>query len=365
MIKVAIVDDSATARRHLRETLETDSQILVVGEAATGAEALRVVGRTNPDLVTMDVFLRGENGLDVTSSLMSSHPKPIIIITGVNPEEPRLVYEALKCGALEVLPKLPARTNPQYEASRETLLRMVKAYANVPVATRWARYRGTPAGDPAAEPVRSRTVEAKVQAAPKILLIGASTGGPPVVSALLGTLKKPFPIPIVVVQHISRGFARGFSEWLSQACGFKGVLVDGRVRVEPNTVYIAPDTENIEFSSNSHLAPVAARPTDKITPSIDVMFESAARRFGNGAVGVLLTGMGRDGAAGLKQLRDAGATTIAQDPPTCAVDSMPSSAISIGAVETVLCPDKIPVALERLLRSTADSTEGLDCLAAR
>ena len=206
----------------------------------------------------------------------------------------------------------------------------------------------------------ARTGEAKAQVAPKVLLIGASTGGPPVVSTLLGTIKKPFPIPIVVVQHISKGFAKGFSEWLSQSCGLKGVLVDERVRLEPNTLYIAPDIENIEFSSNIHLAPVPPRPTDKITPSIDVMFESAARRFGSGAVGVLLTGMGRDGAAGLKQLRDAGATTIAQDPPTCAVDSMPASAISLGAAETVLRPDKIPAALERLLRSTAGSTEALD-----
>jgi two-component system chemotaxis response regulator CheB len=172
-------------------------------------------------------------------------------------------------------------------------------------------------------------------------MIGASTGGPPVVASLLEALPSSFPLPVVVVQHISEGFGKGFTTWLGQLCGRRAVHVDRATRLEPGAVYVAPDDQNIRFTSGDHIAPVQADPVVTVTPSIDVLFRSGAKHFGPSAVAVLLTGMGRDGADGLKALFDEGALTIVQSPETCAVDSMPRSAIALEASKVVLPPSEI------------------------
>lgn len=352
MIKIVIVDDSQTARLALRRALESDPQILVVAEAQSGSEALRAVERFSPDLITMDVYLEEENGLDVTLSIMSRFPRPIVVVTGMNPTDPALVYKAMDRGALDVFPKLPASTDPAYDERRKALLRVVKNLSKVPVLTRRSPTKSKPPLEPPAQDRRPAHPEGRSPMpdtpTPEVVLIGASTGGPPVLSRLLASLPKPFPIPVVIVQHISSGFDAGFAHWIQQTSGFQTVLVQRQTRVAPNTVLVAPDSQNLHFVTSSTLAPTPTSETDLICPSINVLFKSGARHIGPRATGVLLTGMGRDGAEGLKALRDAGASTIAQAPETCAVDSMPQSAVNIGAVMRVMPPEQIAYAISSL-----------------
>ena len=358
MITVVIVDDSTVARAHLRRTLEADSELLVVGEATNGLEAMRLINRYDPRLITMDVFLRDENGLDITAAIMSESPRPIIVMTGVNPSDPELVYKALDRGALEVTSKLPARQSPEFAAAANRLIRLVKALSQVPVATRWTRksrlaaIRQTRHIAPVSQALQcqsSRPGQMEHIANPEVFLFGASTGGPPVLNRILSSLQTPIPIPVVVSQHMSAGFGVGFGQWLEQVTGLRCVLVQDRTRLAPNTVYVAPDSQNLVFLSERYATVETPSPTDRIVPSITAMFESGARHFGDAAVGVLLTGMGKDGAQGLKAIKTADGTTLVQAPETCVVSSMPETALSLKAADAALQPDQIARALNRLL----------------
>jgi two-component system chemotaxis response regulator CheB len=356
VIKVVIVDDLKTVRYALRRALESDSQVLVVAEAATGAEALRMIDKFNPDLVTMDIHLEKENGLDVTSTIMSRCPRPILVVTGVNPTDPGQIYKAIGRGALDVFPKLPAPGSPEYDGQRRAFLRLVKTLSSVPVLTRRTPNHAI-ANDLKVElsPPLLSTIPPRTRVPTAALLIGASTGGPPVLCNILSALKKPFRIPVVIVQHISAGFAAGFARWLGQTSGFRTVLATKHVTLEPGVVYVAPDSQHIRFVTGNNLTSSPAAQSDPISPSIDKLFESAATLLGARALGVLLTGMGRDGAAGLKALRDAGARTIAQAPETCAVDSMPKTAILLEGASKVLRPEHIADTVNHIILDRINS----------
>lgn len=350
MIKVALVDDSNTALLALRQTLERDPEILVVGEARNGSEAMRLIKRCDPDLVTMDVFLARENGLDVAAQIMSESPRPIIVVTGINPSDPRLIYQAMQRGVLEVFPKLKAASDPLYESHQKQFINLVKNLSQVPVVHQRNRRSQKKTPLTTATPSKARqNMQPRGRNAPaQVLLIGASTGGPPVVCELLQTLPKPCPIPIVLVQHISAGFAAGFVKWLSESTKHHTVLVDKRTGLDSKMLYSAPDNNNIVFSSKTHLD-LTREERNGIKPSIDLLFSSAAKFFGPRSIGVLLTGMGADGAYGLRCLFEAGAFTLVQTPASSVVDSMPRAAIEMDAATRVLSPKEIGFTLRTRL----------------
>lgn len=338
MIKVVIVDDSMTARHALRLALESDPQIVVVGEAADGEQAMTLVRGLSPDLVTMDVYLRRENGLDVVSSIMAESPRPVLVVTAANLERSELGYEAIAVGALDILPKLPAPTSAEYESRRYQLIRLVKTLAGVPVVThfRSSRFRGPGHVPPTPTPIPPSSSDA-----PSVLCIGASTGGPPVISRILKRLPAPLPAPVIYIQHISPGFIDGFAAWLAQTSGHQVVIASSRQSLEPGLVYVPPDQHHLIFKTRDTIAAVGSLGGVTHVPSIDVLFQTASQIIGPRAVGVLLTGMGRDGVTGLATLRDVGACTIAQSPESCAVDSMPLAAIESSAASLTLAPDSI------------------------
>jgi two-component system chemotaxis response regulator CheB len=343
-VSVLIVDDSATCRIALRQALQSDPEIRVVGEAADGEEALALLTRLEPDIVTMDVLLGKQSGLDVTESIMSTAPRPILVLTAMNTSDRDLVYRAIRAGALDVWPKLPLAGSPALLRARQELVRVVKDLSRVPVVHRWKRSAPGPV-------VRARPEEPTAAAggAPRVLAIGASTGGPPVVSSVLERLPVPPPLSVVIVQHIAQGFARGFADWLGDTTGHDVSVVDEPLEIRCGKVYVAPDGHHVEFTSARLLVRSASPPRLRHRPSIDTLFESMARHLGAASVAVLLTGMGQDGVEGLALLRQSGALTIAQDPQTCAVDSMPRHAIERMAARLVLSPEEIGEALVKRL----------------
>ncbi len=343
---IIIVDDSATARLALRRALERDPEVQVVGEAADRKTALTLVESLRPSIVTMDVYLESDNGIEVTAALMTRSPVPILIVTSRDPSDPRLVYQAMEAGALDVFGKLPGEKNIAYEVQQQRLVRLVKALSRVPVVRR--RRAITPLREDTEErPRRSRTVA--VPASCRAILIGASTGGPPVLAELLRGIKPPSPRPIVIVQHMAVGFNEGFAAWLKVATGHEVVIVEEPRALRPGVVYLAPVGRHLVFAAEEVLGLVDDPPRVYQKPSVDVLFESAAKLVGSRAVAVLLTGMGRDGAAGLLALRRSGAYTMVQELGTCVVAGMPGSALELGAAAAALPPLEIARRLVEIL----------------
>ncbi len=343
MIRALIVDDSPTARLALRWGLERDPEILVVGEAASGTEAMAEVGRLDPDLVTLDVVLTDESGLDVAARIMAEHPLPILIVSSTHTTDPSLPFRALQVGAIEAIAKLPARDDPSYGEQAGRLARVAKAVARTPILHRG---RARSAARPAKAAAGPDPPLLKRQGRPTGVVIGGSTGAPPLVAQLLAAIPAPSPVPVVIAQHISRGFAANFASWLTEVTRHHVAVVTRPTMLGSHQVHLAPDDRDLELTSSRSLQPVSAG-AGNCCPNIDRLFSSAAIRWGAGTIAVLLTGMGRDGAKGLAQLSHAGAKTIVQDPATCAVSSMPECALEVAAPALVLTPGQIASWLAR------------------
>ncbi|HKY34299.1 MAG TPA: chemotaxis protein CheB [Polyangiaceae bacterium] len=349
-VRVLIVDDSATARAAIRAALALDKYVVVAGEAVSGEEALRLVQRLRPDIVTMDLYLTGTAGIDVARAIMEECPTPILIVTAFHPTDPGLAFKAVAAGALDVCGKPPAPVNPEYRREQKRLVRLVRTLARVPVVRRHpARARaGTPAGFPRADSQPRRR---------DLIAVGASTGGPPIVRDLLRALPAEFPLPVVVVQHMTTGFGESYSQWLAAETERKVVYVCDRATLAPSTVFVADDNRHLQVVKGRLLVCSDEAAINFQRPSIDLFFSSVARELGARAVAILLTGMGSDGADGLFALREAGALTIAQSPETCAVDSMPNSAIRQDAVALVLRPGAIAEAIVSLQNGARSPVE--------
>jgi len=349
MPRVLIVDDSPTSRLALLTALSKDPDIEVIGTVASGSQALRQIERQHPDLVTMDVHLQGESGIEVTARIMADWPVPILIVTGHDPTDAELVYQALEAGALEVCGKPPGPGDSAYRTSRHRLLRLVKALACVPVVRHRITRRPRASGSidrEAAPRGREGSLDYEIAA------LGASTGGPPLIAQVLRDLPTVRRLPLVLVQHMTTGFGSGFVRWLASTTGHRVLLVDRRIELEGSTVYVAQPDTHLVFASPTAVVPSDHLPCEFQKPSINTLFKSAAQVFGDKAIGILLTGMGEDGAAGMEALHKAGATTVCQHPATCVVPSMPLGAIERGAAGLVLSPERIGAWLAGVAKSS-------------
>ncbi|HXG51269.1 MAG TPA: chemotaxis response regulator protein-glutamate methylesterase [candidate division Zixibacteria bacterium] len=345
MIKVLIVEDSPVVREFLTHILGSDSDIDVVGTACDGEEAVEAVERTRPDVVTMDIHMPRLNGFDATRRIMELSPRPIVIVSGSSAhDEIAMTFKALESGALAIVPR--PRGLGDEESSRE-LVRTVKLMSEVRVVRRWPRSRTAPAPAPAPRPA----VSAEERGGDvRVVAMGASTGGPIVLQTILSGLGESFPVPVLIVQHMTPGFAGGFAEWLARSTGFPvGIARDGETTL-PGRAYVAPDGFHMGVRAGGRIALENAPPENGLRPSISYLFRSVVSAYGSQAVGVLLTGMGRDGAEELKLLRDKGCATIAQDRESCVVYGMPGEAVRIGAAARILSPDKIAAALREIVQ---------------
>ncbi|WP_030435361.1 chemotaxis-specific protein-glutamate methyltransferase CheB [Actinoplanes subtropicus] len=343
MIRVLLVEDSATMRYHLRESLAEDPELQIVGEAADGDQAVELVGRLRPDVVTMDMMLPTMSGLVATEHIMAEHPTPILVVSSADRQELFSTYNALAAGAVDVLEK-PRGDDTDVDWGRR-LRSAVRLVSRIRVITHpRARLDGRLA-TPDLPPVRSSGDILRLVA------IGASTGGPRALTDLLRSLPLGFRPPVLCVQHIaaSEPFAVAFSDWLAGQTGRDVSYARDWTPVESigGRVVLAPPDRHLQVRDGV-LRLSDAPPRHSCRPSVDVLFESVAAEFGPAAAGCLLTGMGRDGAEGLLRMRSGGAVTFAQNEASCVVYGMPKEAALLGAAAHVLPPALIAARLAEL-----------------
>lgn len=327
LLRLVLVNDSATARAALRRAIrDEDAAIEIVAEGKDGTEALDLVSRHRPDVVLMDVVMPRMDGYAATRAVMAERPTPIVLISSVvSTREAGVALEALRSGALWITESLPSPTDPAFASRRAALVQLLRAMSQVRLGRPNARAHRTPI-----PPTHGSSGPAAV------IGIGASTGGPQALDVILRAAPRGTLPPLLVVQHIARGFTAGFASWLSATSGHRVVVAEDGVRAEPGTIYVAPEAAQLGVRSDLVLEVRADPPVGVFRPSATYLFRSLAKALGGRAAGLVLTGMGNDGAAGLLALRRAGGSTAAQDEETSVIYGMPRAAIEADAVDEVL-----------------------------
>lgn len=352
-INVLVVEDSAVVREFLVHLLGSDPGIRVVGIARDGEEALVAVRRYRPDVITMDIHMPKMGGLEATRRIMETDPTPIVIVSGSHDtDELATTFEAIEAGALALQSRPAGIGHARHEATARELVRTVKLMSEVKVVRRWPRIQP----DARAAPPANSGLGAP--AGMRIVAIGASTGGPPVLQAILAGLPKTFPAPLLVVQHMAAGFIHGFAGWLAQSVALPIHVAGHGDRLLPGHVYLAPDEYQMKVDRNEKIVLTRDLPENGLRPSVSYLFRSIADIYGCNAVAGLLTGMGRDGAKELRLLREKGATTFAQDRESSVVHGMPGEAIRLDAAMRVLPPDRIVGLLTELARHRDRNANG-------
>ena len=333
IIRVLIAEDSSTSRLLLGEILRSDGRFEVVGEAVNGLEAVDKTGLLKPDVILMDIHMPGIDGVKATRRIMESFPVPIVIVTGSALfNDVSITLEALNAGALAVLRKPSGPGSPGFLEESIRIVSTIKAMAGLKLVRR----------KPRQEEKRIEELE-KPEITPRpvrILVVGASTGGPAVLRQILSSLPASFPVPILVVQHISDGFTAGFAEWLGDSSSLIVKIAEDGELLVPGTVYIAPERRHLGVY-NSRISISKAPPVGGFQPSVSYMFESVVAGFGSEVLAIIASGMGDDGVEGLRRIKERGGLVWAQDENSCAVFGMPARSIEAGLVNAVLSPDEM------------------------
>ncbi len=346
-VKVLVVDDSALARNVLRTIIASDPGLVVVGEAENGRQAVQLVEELKPDVVTMDVEMPIMNGYEAVEAIMAYHPTPILVVSLLfDRNSNRMSMRMLNSGALDVVGKPDVHNPAEFEIARVQLISRLKMLARVPVVTH-LRGRNQHRLPP---PAAAGSVR------PEIVALAASTGGPTALREILRALPRNFPMPILIVQHIAHGFTQTLIEWLGHRGAIPVTAATDRRRMNPGTAYVAPEESHLVVHDRRHLGLKAVSSQTELRPSADLLFESIAQKFGKNSIGIILTGMGDDGAKGLKVMRDAGAYTIGQDRTSSVIYGMPRVAAERGALSEVLPLEHIPTRLIGLVGLSAAGT---------
>jgi two-component system chemotaxis response regulator CheB len=345
-IRVLVVEDSPVVAEHLRRIISADPRFEVVGIVSSGEEALAMIERLSPDVISMDIHLPGMQGFEATRLIMSRQPTPIVIVSGARGDDVPVSMRALQAGALSVVEKPPAATHANYEALAGKLRTQLAIMSEVKVLRQ---------KEPSLTSVVLPNVSWKQPRGPyRLLGIAASTGGPTALMQLLSGLGGNFPLPVVIVQHMTPAFLTGFAAWLGSVIPMPVSVVEHTTLLLEGHVYLASCNDcHLAIRGSTafldHSPPVGVH-----RPSANVLFSSMAQTVGAAAIAILLTGMGEDGATGLSELKQAGSWAIAEHESTATVYGMPAAAVRLGAVhESLPLPRIAPRILELLSASKA------------
>jgi len=335
-IRVLIVDDSAVVRQTLREVLESDPEIEVIATAGDPFVAADRIAEQVPDVITLDIEMPRMDGLTFLRKLMSQHPIPVVICSSLAEEGTQSTFKALEYGAVDIVTKPRLGTKQFLEDSRIILCNAVKAAAQARLRTLGPSHTVEP--KLTADAILSPATHAMAETTEKVVVIGASTGGTEALKTVLETLPADTP-GIVIVQHMPELFTRAFANRLDSLCSItvkeaetNDTVIRGRALIAPGNHHLLLKRSGARYYVEIKNGPLVCRHR----PSVDVLFRSAARYAGQNAVGVILTGMGDDGARGMLEMKQAGAHTFAQDEASCVVFGMPKEAIKLGGVDKVL-----------------------------
>jgi two-component system chemotaxis response regulator CheB len=339
MIQVLVVDEhAAKPQRRIGHILQSDPELRVVGEARNGDAAV-LTKWLRPDVITMNIGWSGADGLNVISHIMAESPTPIVMIDSADSgQKADITLQAKRLGVASVLKEPGGVADAETTTFSARLIEQVKLMNGLKVIARrrtWDRAL-------LESSVPKATIRPTETHETQVIAIGASAGGPAALRHILEALPADFPIPILVVQHIAVGFIEGLASQLDGVCKLRVKVADHREEIQPGTVFFAPDDCHMRTDTYDKISLSPNEPIGGHRPSVTALFESVANTYGPTAAGLILTGMGVDGARGMQALRDVGAMTIAQDEASCMVFGMPREAIAVGAIQHVVPLEKIP-----------------------
>ncbi len=359
-IRVLLVEDSPVVLLILKRIFSSTPEIEVVGTAQNGKEGLALIPRLQPTVICTDFYMPQMNGLEFTKEVMRKFPRPILVISAsVQKDDTQNIFRMLDAGAVDVFPKPRAGLDSNYESIKQELINKIKVLAGVAVFTRWRRessyiadpspvpqiaakpqtilpepnrdrQRGTPILPKSVVPVRLHTPVAK------ILAIGASTGDTQALHQILAHLPANFGVPVICVQHISDGFLQGLIDWLALECRLPVKIAMAGEFPQAGHIYFPVERRHLELDAQGRFIYSSSVPVGGHCPAVTVTLKSIANFYGRATVGILLTGMGRDGADGMAAIAQAGGVTIAQDEASCVIFGMPKEAIALGVVQHIL-----------------------------
>jgi two-component system chemotaxis response regulator CheB len=352
--RVLIVDDSAFMRKVLETIFNADDQLQVAGHAKDGREAIALAESLKPDVITMDINMPHMDGLQATAQIMTTNPKPIVVVSSESREGAASTLKALELGAIEFVAKPSSGIDLDMQSVKEELLRKVRMAAKVRVVRTASRVALTVQGTngsasatkPAPPPARTASVPTD-QRFP-VVVFGASTGGPATVMRLAPGFTRDFPAAVFLVQHMPAAFTTQYAAQLAEFTSIRVKEAEANETVQPGTLYICPGAQHLRVTPAGRIQLDGA--TGRINgylPNIDVTMETVAAYAGVMSIGVVLTGMGNDGALGAKAIKSAGGMVVAQDEATSVIFGMPAEAIKVAAVDHVLAIDDIYAAIEK------------------
>lgn len=337
MIKVLIVDDSKVVQELLEHILSSDPDIKVLGVASSGNEAIELVSVLRPDVITMDFHMPGMNGSEATRIIMETNPTPIVIVSGsISTNDVTHSLSLLEDGALAVVLRPPGIQHPDHVNSSKEMIQTIKLMSEIKVVRVFPGQRKS-----RIQPSEFKLSSLKKNRQIELIAIGASTGGPVAIQKILSRLPHDLSVPVLIVQHIAIGFVKGFVEWMSISSGIPlQIAADGET-LKAGTGYIAPDGFHMGLQKGKRIVLSTLPAENGLRPSVDFLFRTVAKNMDGNAIGVLLTGMGKDGAEELKAMKEKGAITIVQDKASSVVFGMPGEAIKLGAADHILSIEKI------------------------
>jgi two-component system chemotaxis response regulator CheB len=339
--KVVLVEDSPVALEILQRLLNSSPDVDVVGTARNGVEGLEVITKTKPDVICTDFMMENMDGLEMTQRVMADDPRPILVISNfVQKKDVDNVFRLLQAGAADVFPKPSTDSPTDYEKLKSALVTKIKVLSNMKVTQK------RPGQPHSAKPMTSgafsgnQPLMTNVSSRVKVITIGASTGALPAIQKIVCQLPANFPLPIICTVHVSTGVLSGLVNWLSGECPLRVKIAEVGESPAPGTVYFAPEKNDLELDDRGKFIYSDCPETNKHCPSITATFQSIARFYGKATAGVLLTGLGRDGAEGLQAIAQAGGITLAQDDKG-GTFGMVKEAMGLNAVQHVLGIEKI------------------------